>query len=282
MLGTHPQHGAREGADLVAVALEERRGGDDDAPGRASPAEVERSSHDAHDAERHRAVRASGSRLSDCVDVGRAERGEAQPVADSDVQQRRQALADGQLVDDVEASSSPVDDPRPVDLGPETAVDLRSTREELVGERPRSRDQCQLLELPDGGDARNPPQLVDLRGGDGAGVELDVRRPARLLEARQRALGAARAGDQREHHRAREGDEQREHDRAAPPTTQIRERASIQTAFMTGAPSLRSASGVSERAGDDRERRPPPPRSRCGRRACARCGRRRRRRRRRA
>ena len=107
------------------------------------------------------------------------------------------------------------DDARSVDDATEPRVDLRGSGEE----RAVRRHEGELVQLRDLGNAGRAPELVDLGLRGVAGVDLDVGRPARLLEACQRALRATRTGDQREDDCPRETHEQGEHDDAAPPTT---------------------------------------------------------------
>src|SRR6185437_13589302 len=99
----------------------------------------------------------------------------------------------------------------------ESIVDLCRGREEL----PTRRDERELVQLRDVGDARSPTEPRELRGSRVAGVDLDVRRPARALEARQRGLGPAGTGEQCERHRPGEADQQRQHHDAAPTAAQL-------------------------------------------------------------
>ena len=104
----------------------------------------------------------------------------------------RQPFADVQLVNRAEVGRPAGDDARPVDDATEPVVDLRRGGEEATIRR----DERELVQLRDLGDAGGATELRELRPGRVAGVDLDVGRPARALEARQGGLGAAGAGEQ--------------------------------------------------------------------------------------
>ena len=155
--------------------------------------------------------------LLGALDVRGAVRPESQRVAHAQVVQLRQALADVQLVDRVEVGRTPRDDASPVDHPTEPVVDLRGRREELAA-GPHERQLVQLRHL---GDPGCPTERRQLLGGHGTDVDLDLGGAAAFLEPRQRALRTAGAGEEREHHRARERDQQGQHDHAAPAAPQI-------------------------------------------------------------
>ena len=160
--------------DAVVIRPVERRGQQQHATGAAERRKVERTTDDADDVEMGLGpVEPKGTAVAEAGERLRRHRDGVDGVAHAEVRQRRQSLADVDLVERVGVREPAGDEPRTINLGAERTVDR--CRDQLVLERRAGRPQEEEV---DNTDALHPgcgAQHRELGRRVGPELDLDVR-----------------------------------------------------------------------------------------------------------